>query len=121
MNEENNRNTITYDEDWKTVSSSEYPKRYAYDGENEEDEPVKEEKRKKPKKDGQKHLLITIQLIACLVIALFAFLLKFFGGEVYQTAREWYYTELNRSVISDSDGENYILNLPVGNSTSDEA
>lgn len=116
MNEENNRNTITYDEDWQTVSSSVYPKRYT-----DEDDVQVEEKAKKPKKDGQKQLLITIQLVVCIIIALAAFVLKFIGGDIYQNARNWYYTELNKSVIASSDGADYSLDKALKISSADEA
>ena len=107
---EENKNTITYDDNWKSVTQTEYPMIYT----SETEEPDNKKPEKKKKDDSPKQLLITIQLIVCIIIALAAFILKGIGGNVYAAARDWYYANLNDSVIfekSDDIGLNNILNV----------
>ena len=61
-----------------------------------------------------------MQLIICILIALIAFIIKSFGGELYAVAREWYYSQLNNSVIFDDKNGNFNLSEIFGNSTEDE-
>ena len=118
MNEEMNKNTITYDDGWQEVSSSEYPTLSQPENESEEIEVVEREKVKN-KTYGQ--LLVTVQLVVCVLIAIAALLLKIFGGEVYQTFSDWYNTELNKSVIAVSNGEDFSLDEFLDIATNDEA
>lgn len=53
----------------------------------------------KEKKGVSPQLLIQMQLIICILIALAAFLIKSFGGDLYQTVNGWYQQELNSSLI----------------------
>lgn len=122
MNEEN-KSSITYDEGWKNVADTEYPHIVSeYSEEIDEnynsDEEINNISDKK--KDSPKQLLITIQLILCIIAALAAFALKSIGGEVYETARQWYYNNLNSSVIFD-DSQNFDFSSIFGVSTQDEA
>ena len=115
MNDEN-KNTITYDDNWKNVSEREYPQIVGYEaseGERENKQSVKK------KKSGNSQLLITVQLIVCILIALTAFLLKSFGGEFYSNASDWYYSQLNNSVIFD-DKSTFDLTNITNSSTQDE-
>lgn len=115
----NNRNTITYDDDWKSVSYSEYPKTTEdFDSSEEEKKSLSPEKNI-AKKDSPKQLVITVQLVCCILIALAAFLLNLFGGEVYAATREWYYSNLEKSVIFDT-GDNKIDLSNLFGATSDE-
>lgn len=115
----NNRNTITYDDDWKSVSYSEYPKTTEdYDSSEEEEKSLSPEKNT-VKKDSPRQLVITVQLVCCILIALAAFLLNLFGGEVYAATRDWYYTNLEKSVIFDT-GDNKIDLSNLFSATSDE-
>ncbi|WP_304033452.1 hypothetical protein [Ruminococcus bromii] len=120
MTENNdNRNTITYDDDWKSVSYSEYPKTTEdFDSSEEEEKSLSPEKNI-AKKDSPKQLVITIQLVCCILIALAAFLLNLFGGEVYAATREWYYSNLEKSVVFDT-GDNKIDLSNLFTATSDE-
>ena len=120
---DNNKNTITYDEGWQSVTDAEYPHRISYDidefdQEYNSDEEINELPKKK--KDAPKQLLITIQLVICLVAAFAAFALKSIGGEIYESAREWYYTNLNSSAVFD-ESRNFDFNSIFGVSTQDEA
>lgn len=115
----NNRNTITYDDDWKSVSYSEYPKTTEdFDSSEEEEKSLSTEKNI-AKKDSPKQLVITVQLVCCILIALAAFLLNLFGGEVYAATRDWYYSNLEKSVIFDT-GDNKIDLSNLFGATSDE-
>ena len=115
----NNRNTITYDDDWKSVSYSEYPKTTEdFDSSEEEEKSLSSEKNI-AKKDSPKQLVITVQLVCCILIALAAFLLNLFGGEVYAATRDWYYSNLEKSVIFDT-GNNKIDLSNLFGATSDE-
>ena len=88
MTENNdNRNTITYDDDWKSVSYSEYPKVSEELDSDEEDVNSLSAENSDEKKNSPKQLVITIQLVCCILIALAAFLLNLFGGEVYAATR----------------------------------
>lgn len=118
-----NKNSITYDEGWQSVIDAEYPHSVNKDTDelnqsyNSDEEvnniPIK-------KKDAPKQLLITIQLIICMIAALAAFALKSIGGEIYETAREWYYTNLNSSAIFD-ENRNFDFNSLFETATQDEA
>ena len=116
MNEEN-KNSITYDEGWESVTNCEYPVVGSADLE-ENDDNVKQ-KVKKKKDNSPKQLLITIQLIVCILIALAALVIKTIGGDVYAAAREMYYSSLNNSAIFDNS-DNFDLNKLFGSSTQDE-
>lgn len=122
MNEEN-RSSISYDEGWKSVSDAEYPQLVS-DSDGESDEYINPDDEKiniaKKKKDSPKQLLITIQLVLCILAVLAAFALKSIGGEIYETARDWYYTNLNSSAIFD-EGQNFDFNSIFGAATKDEA
>lgn len=120
---DNNKNSITYDEGWQNVTDVEYPHRISddineFDQEYNSDEEINNIPKKK--KDSPKQLLITIQLVICIVAALAAFALKSIGGEIYETAREWYYTNLNDSAIFDNS-QTFDFNSIFGAATQDEA
>lgn len=123
---EENRSTITYDDNWKNVSETEYANTYDYseekselyennfDKSNSEQEPQKFKKQK----DDTHQYLITIQLIICILIAIIAFFLKNSDSEVYHTAKEWYFSNLNNSVIFENN--KFDLKSMLGLSTKDE-
>ncbi|MEE1319066.1 MAG: hypothetical protein UHD05_06100 [Ruminococcus sp.] len=111
---EQNKNTITYDDNWKSVTQTEYPVVCAPD--SEESNVIKSEKKKD---NSPKQLLITIQLIVCIIIALAAFILKGIGGDVYAAARDWYYTNLNDSAIFENSDELGLDGI-FGTATKDE-
>lgn len=115
---EENKSYITYDENWQSVSESEYPVlREPTEVYAENYEEIPEPQKHKP--SAPKQLLITIQLVLCIIIALAAFVLKSFGGEIYEIAYNWYYSELNNSAVF--DGRNsFDVNSFFGKATSDE-
>ena len=116
MNEEN-RNSITYDEGWESVTNCEYPVVGSANLE-ENEENVKQKQRKK-KDNSPKQLLITIQLIICILIAIAALVIKTIGGDFYAAAREMYYSSLNNSAIFEKL-DNFDLNKLLGSATQDE-
>lgn len=113
-----NKNTITYDEGWQTVSEIEY-KNYSSKENNSvsatEDNASSASKQKRPKQ-----LLITIQLIICLIIALAAFIIKGIGGDFYNQIRSFYYSNLSSSAVFDGD-KTFDFNSVFGTSSDDEA
>lgn len=119
---EDNKNFITYDENWQNVSTPEYP------SVSEPEEDYSEYKEKidqapapeKIKKNISKQRLLTIQLVLCLLIGLAAYALKSVGGEWYNQAREWYYTNLNNTAVFDSKN-GFDINLLLGRASADEA
>lgn len=117
MNEEN-KNSITYDEGWESVTNCEYPVVGTANTEINDDESIKLKEQKK-KESSPKQLLITIQLIICILIALAALLIKSFGGDFYASAREIYYSNLNNSAIFDNS-DNFNLNKLFSSATKDE-
>lgn len=111
---EENKNTITYDDNWKSVSKAEYPV-ICSPGEEKTENTSAEKK----DKESPKQLLITIQLVICIIIALAAFIIKGIGGDVYSAASEWYYTQLNDSAIFENS-DNFNFKEILGTATNDE-
>ncbi len=113
---EENKSSITYDENWQTAGVSEYPKIISgNEAEQEYDKPPKEKRISVPKQ-----YLVIIQLILCALVALSAFGLKQIGGEWYKGAREWYYKQLNNTIIADGRTV-FDLSSVISSSTRDEA
>lgn len=50
-------------------------------------------------------LLTIIQIVACTVVLLTAFVLKTLGGEPYESFRQWYLEHLNRSLVAEEKME----------------
>lgn len=101
MNDEN-KNSITYDENWKSVSEAEYPTFVDYESETDEEE-ITTNKAPKKNKDAPRQLLVTIQFIVCIVLSLVALVIKSIGGDIYSTVRECYYNNLNNTAIFNDD------------------
>lgn len=87
------RSTITYDENWQSVSVPETPPIISHTEEAEEG-PVR-------RGEPPRHLLLTLQLVACVLLAAAAFALKGIGGEVYEKVHAWYTEQLNATVLFD--------------------
>ncbi|MBR1481791.1 MAG: hypothetical protein IJ598_02350 [Ruminococcus sp.] len=111
---EENRSTITYDDDWQRVTEPETPVIVQ-----------PSEKEPQPPEPSRVHtppsqLLLAVQLIVCLLIALAALVLKSVGGEMYHTARQWYTEARDSSAIFDGRHD-FDLSALLMPSTSDEA
>lgn len=116
---EENQNWITYDENWQSVSEPEYPQIRPISDWEEEERAEEEPPREPRRHTAPKQLLLTAQLVTCILLALAAFALKGIGGEVYAVTREWYYANLNDTAIFDGSRGFDLQNLL--NATADEA
>ena len=117
MTEENFTNEITYDDGWQSASCPEYS--VPANAETESADTM-EAVSKKRKKSHNSQVLITTQLIICLLIALAAFIIKTIGGDFYANTRQWYYGELNKSIIAKDIPDDYNLSEIFGTATDDE-
>lgn len=117
---EENKNIITYAENWQNISEPEYVT--AANGLNDAEYEAESsaEPAKKYKKTGPKPLLITIQLALCLLIAAAAFVIKGIGGDLYRNVRQAYYDELNRTLVFDGK-HNFEPGKLFGKASADEA
>lgn len=55
---------------------------------------------------GKAHLgkpLLTVQLISCTIVLVAAVVLRFVGGELYGTVRDWYWKHLENSILTETD------------------
>ena len=103
---------ISYDEDWQSVSE---PAEAVTVTEAEPEEGVVAQKRRfRPKQP-----VLTVQLLCCLLLAAAAFVLKSVGGEWYDTAREWYFEQLNDTAVFDGSRDVDLQRLS-GTATADE-
>lgn len=116
---EENKNSITYDENWQSIAASEYA---TVCDEDYEDEEKTSEPEQKPKKQSNapKQYLIVFQLIVCIIIALAALVLETIGGDIHKTVSDWYYTNLNKSVIFNIGDDIVNLNRLISGATPDE-
>ena len=107
---------IVYDENWQSVTTPEYP---ALSSGEESPSRMPENPEPKPL-NLPKQYLLTFQLVICVLAGIAAFALKSIGGETYEKIRDWYYSELNNTVIFDNNS-GFDLNLLLGRTTPDEA
>ncbi len=56
-------------------------------------------------------ILFIIQIIACITVIIFVLLLKSIGGNVYDGFKNWYISEINRSLIAEDANNEYNLAL----------
>ena len=102
---EEQRSTITYDDNWRKVSAPEIPVLTSsgeYDGEASAGGPEYDgERAAKRRVTAPRHLVLTVQLVLCLLLALAAFALKSIGGEYYEAVRSWYSEQLNDTAVFD--------------------
>ena len=104
---------ISYDEDWQSVS--EPAEAVTVTGAEPEGEGVVTQKRRfRPKQP-----VLTVQLLCCLLLAAAAFVLKSVGGEWYDTARVWYFEQLNDTAVFDGSRD-FDLQRLSGTATADE-
>ena len=104
--------TVTYDENWQTVSEPEIPVVVSPEAAQEPEPRVKRQP------GAPRQLLLGVQLAVCVLLAVAAFALKNIGGEVWRSAREWYLSERNSTVLfEDRQG----LEGLFGAATADEA
>lgn len=108
-----NKNSITYDKNWQQVSE---PQICVSAVSEEAEEPKDSPDMIKP---AGKPLLLTVQLILCIVLGLAAFVLKSVGGTVFEDAKRLYRTQLTQSAVYDGK-RNYDLNSLFHMASADE-
>ncbi|MBQ0098621.1 MAG: hypothetical protein KBS62_06805 [Oscillospiraceae bacterium] len=116
MNEER-KDTIIYDEDFKTVEK--VVVRHDEDDKISEEEIVQEKEQRE--KTVPKNMLVIIQLVICLVIAIAVFLLKTTDCEFYRNFVKWYNEEQQKTLISSQQIEKIDLNSIFFKATPDSA
>lgn len=110
---QNRKNEIIYDEGFHSVSKKlEKP---------DELEPIPVDEQKPAEKtERTKPLLITIQLVLCLLLALSLFLLKTTGSALYDEFRAWYDDEMQKTLISQSVFDDAVPDRLFSDATADE-
>lgn len=94
---EENKNSITYDENWQQVSKPVYVTSRADESDEQPDsEPVSRGRRR-----SRMPLLLTVQLALCLLMAAATFAVKGIGGDPYKQVSRWYRSRLNSVAIFD--------------------
>ncbi len=63
----------------------------------------------KPKKSGTPQPVIKLQFLLSIVALVLAFVLKNYGGSLYKTISDWYFSNLNNSLVITMNTENNIL------------
>lgn len=76
---------------------------------NQTNDGVEEQKNVKPKrrkeKDVPRENVLIFQLTVCILLAIAAYVIKSIGGELYRNVRDFYYTNLNNSIIIEMDND----------------
>lgn len=100
---------IEYSDDWESVPvvRAEPVSTYSEYDDLQNDEMLEQEiykraiKKDKKKKENQNpQPVLKLQIILALLLLATAFLLKSFGGDIYTIAKEWYFTNLNNSIVA---------------------
>lgn len=100
---------IEYSDDWESVPvvRAEPVSTYSEYDDLQNDEMLEQEiykraiKKEKKKKENQNpQPVLKLQIILALLLLATAFLLKSFGGDIYTIAKEWYFTNLNNSIVA---------------------
>lgn len=116
LNEER-KDTIMYDEDFKTVEK--VVVKHDEDDKISEEEIVQEQEQRE--KTVPKNMLVIFQLVICLVIAIAVFLLKTTDCEFYRNFVKWYNEEQQKTLISSQQIEKIDLNSIFFKATPDSA
>lgn len=67
-----------------------------------------EELPKKPERDrnSPRETVLVFQLTVCILLAIAAYVIQSIGGELYENVREFYYSNLNNSIIININNDN---------------
>lgn len=88
------------------------------------DENQQEEEEKGNVVKSREHWLTVIQIAVCFIVLLAALCIKYFGGELYTTLRNWYVEHINQSILTEDDLKNLKQQvwdvLPAGEETSSD-
>ena len=107
-----NKSSITYDKNWQQVSEPQICVTAPVNEDEQEEAPRVAVPAGKP-------LLLTIQLILCILIGLAAFVLKSVGGTVFEDAKSLYQTQLTQSAVYDGKRQ-FDLSALFQKATADE-
>lgn len=116
LNEER-KDTIIYDEDFKTVEKVVV----SHNEDEEKSEEVVTQEKEQKGKTPPKNMLVIIQLVICLVIAIAVFLFKTTDCEFYRNFVKWYKEEQDKTLISSQQIEKIDLNSMLFKATPDNA
>lgn len=110
---------IEYNDEWQSVPVVRAePVAYDYDElDNEEDydtysgqdNDYKAFKKSDKKKTGTPQPVIKLQFMLSIAVLLLAFVLKNYGGSLYTTVSQWYFENLNNSLVVTMNTESNIL------------
>ena len=104
---DNFKNINTYHSDWQSLSQAveKHDSDYVADTEGVSEEFDLNNTERKAK--GSKHPVLFIQLVLCLCVLLFFFLIKFLSEPLYTYVLSWYNSQLSSSVIYNGDFESF--------------
>lgn len=105
--EDYRKDNIIYDEDWLSVDTP-LTQEYKHP-EEEPDSQKKTDKDKNPKSHKRFPALITIQLVLCMLVAFVVFMLKAMDSQHYKELCEWYSSQMQETIVSDSTFEDIDL------------
>lgn len=61
------------------------------------------------RRKSSKPAVIILQLVICVLLVLSAYIIKLFGGALYENIHTWYQSELNDEIILNSDFKSFSL------------
>ncbi len=122
---------IEYSDDWESIPIiraepvhiySEYDDLQDEEIDNQQMNKKAEKKTKKKKENSNPQPVLKLQIFLAVILLATAFILKTAGGDFYAAAKEWYFTNLNNSLIASllPDTENLTDNINNKQSTTEE-
>ena len=105
---------IIYEEGWRESSPVTKIEEKSLDETPLDEEPQKDDEEKP---ESSKPLLITIQLVLCLLAALALFLLKSMDSDLYHTFMDYYHEELQKPIVSQDSFRSVDLSGMFGEDT----
>lgn len=102
------KDEILYDEDWLRIDTPVIVDKASENTQSELTDLNKTQNRKEKKKRSFP-ALITIQLVICLILAFFVFMLKAMNSQTYKDFCDWYNDMMQDTVLSNSTFEDIDL------------
>lgn len=102
------KDEILYDEDWLRIDTPVIVDKASENTQSEVTDSNKTQNRKEKKKRSFP-ALITIQLVICLILAFFVFMLKAMNSQTYKDFCDWYNDMMQDTVLSNSTFEDIDL------------
>lgn len=126
--DDNRYDTISYEENWQSVSTPEY---YTYDPEADIHMPDEDEEygqtediyvKPAKKQKSSNPWLIIVQLVLCVVIFAAVYVMKEMDLDIFHTIKQWYNAEVNNSLIITENFNGFHFNgNGSGTASPDEA